>query len=154
MKQQTLKSKINSIKRKWIYSEIARPLSLILPLLILCVIKKDEYFVTKDAATSCTVGFIIAAVVCVLCTLPKFPKINKLFLGLIAVVCIWFMRFIVHDLALISTIQYAGCLVYTMFTSLAKKYKNLYESYGKALVNKETVNNDENLTLDSRGRIR
>ena len=154
MKQQTLKAKINSIKRKWIYSEIARPLSLILPLLILCVIKKDEYFVTKDAAQSCTVGFVIAAVVCVMCTMPKFPKINKLLLGLIAVVCIWFMRSIVHDLALISLIQYAGCLVYTMFTSFANKYKTLYKNYEKALVNKETMDNTENLTLDSRGRIR
>lgn len=152
-KTQSFKNKILTCKRRWWLYETLRPLSLILPFLVLCIINHKEYFVTSDAKWSCSIGFIVVTVVAVLSTVPKLPKINKYIFGLIAVIVVWLFKTVVHDLMYIVTIEYVGFILYGFFTKKAKEYHLAYDDYIKALRNREVMESGEKITVNERGKL-
>ena len=149
----TLKSKVLKCKKRWWLYETLRPLALIIPFLVLCIINHKEYFVTSDDKWSCGVGFVIIAVVTIFSTVPKFPKVNKYLFGLIGVVVVWLFKTVVHDLVWITTLEYVGFLLYSFFTNMANKYHKAYDDYILAIRNREVMNSKENIKVNEKGKL-
>ena len=118
--------------------------ALILPLLILMVWKRNEWFAVKIDTTKVSVGFIIALIFALCMLKGAFKDLDNRFttifvLGIIAVIT-WLMESIIKDITIILIAAIIGYVLYLVINSLGKKDLNYVKEYNneKARVDART----------------
>lgn len=118
--------------------------ALIMPLLILMVWKRNEWFAVKIDTTKVSVGFIIALIFALCMLKGAFKDLDNRFttifvLGIIAVIT-WLMESIIKDITIILIAAIIGYILYLIINSLGKKDLNYVKEYNneKARVDART----------------
>lgn len=118
--------------------------ALIMPLLILMVWKRNEWFAVKIDTTKVSVGFIIALIFALCMLKGAFKDLDNRFttifvLGIIAVIT-WLMESIIKDITIILFAAIVGYILYLIINSLGKKDLNYVKEYNneKARVDART----------------
>lgn len=118
--------------------------ALIMPLLILMVWKRNEWFAVKIDTTKVSVGFIIALIFALCMLKGAFKDLDNRFttifvLGIIAVIT-WLMESIIKDITIILIAAIIGYALYLVINSLGKKDLNYVKEYNneKARVDART----------------
>lgn len=118
--------------------------ALIMPLLILMVWKRNEWFAVKIDTTKVSVGFIIALIFALCMLKGAFKDLDNRFttifvLGIIAVIT-WLMESIIKDITIILFAAIVGYISYLIINSLGKKDLNYVKEYNneKARVDART----------------
>lgn len=122
-------------------------IALILPLLILMVWKRNEWFAVKIDTTKVSVGFIIALIFALCMLKGAFKDLDNRFttifvLGIIAVIT-WLMESIIKDITIILIAAIIGYALYLVINSLGKKDLNYVKEY-----------NNEKARVDARNEAR
>ena len=107
--------------------------ALIMPLLILMVWKRNEWFAVKIDTTKVSVGFIIALIFALCMLKGAFKDLDNRFttifvLGIIAVIT-WLMESIIKDITIILIAAIVGYALYLVINSLGKKDLNYVKEY-------------------------
>ena len=115
-----------------------------MPLLILMVWKRNEWFAVKIDTTKVSVGFIIALIFALCMLKGAFKDLDNRFttifvLGIIAVIT-WLMESIIKDITIILFAAIVGYILYLIINSLGKKDLNYVKEYNneKARVDART----------------
>ena len=121
--------------------------ALIMPLLILMVWKRNEWFAVKIDTTKVSVGFIIALIFALCMLKGAFKDLDSRFttifvLGIIAVIT-WLMESIIKDITIILIAAIIGYVLYLVINSLGKKDLNYVKEY-----------NNEKARVDARNEAR
>lgn len=121
--------------------------ALIMPLLILMVWKRNEWFAVKIDTTKVSVGFIIALIFALCMLKGAFKDLDNRFttifvLGIIAVIT-WLMESIIKDITIILIAAIVGYALYLVINSLGKKDLNYVKEY-----------NNEKARVDARNEAR
>ena len=121
--------------------------ALIMPLLILMVWKRNEWFAVKIDTTKVSVGFIIALIFALCMLKGAFKDLDNRFttifvLGIIAVIS-WLMESIIKDITIILIAAIVGYALYLVINSLGKKDLNYVKEY-----------NNEKARVDARNEAR
>ena len=121
--------------------------ALIMPLLILMVWKRNEWFAVKIDTTKVSVGFIIALIFALCMLKGAFKDLDNRFttifvLGIIAVIT-WLMESIIKDITIILIAAIIGYVLYLVINSLGKKDLNYVKEY-----------NNEKARVDARNEAR
>lgn len=121
--------------------------ALIMPLLILMVWKRNEWFAVKIDTTKVSVGFIIALIFALCMLKGAFKDLDNRFttifvLGIIAVIT-WLMESIIKDITIILIAAIIGYALYLVINSLGKKDLNYVKEY-----------NNEKARVDARNEAR
>ena len=121
--------------------------ALIMPLLILMVWKRNEWFAVKIDTTKVSVGFIIALIFALCMLKGAFKDLDNRFttifvLGIIAVIT-WLMESIIKDITIILIAAIVGYILYLIINSLGKKDLNYVKEY-----------NNEKARVDARNEAR
>lgn len=131
-------------KIKGIILTILSFIALILPLLILMIWKRNEWFAVKIDTTKVSVGFIIALIFALCMLKGAFKDLDNRFttifvLGIIAVIT-WLMESIIKDITIILFAAIIGYILYLIINSLGKKDLNYVKEYNneKARVDART----------------
>lgn len=118
--------------------------ALIMPLLILMVWKRNEWFAVKIDTTKVSVGFIIALIFALCMLKGAFKDLDNRFttiftLSIIAVIT-WLMESIIKDITIILFAAIVGYISYLIINSLGKKDLNYVKEYNneKARVDART----------------
>lgn len=118
--------------------------ALIMPLLILMIWKRNEWFAVKIDTTKVSVGFIIALIFALCMLKGAFKDLDNRFttifvLGIIAVIT-WLMESIIKDITIILIAAIIGYALYLVINSLGKKDLNYVKEYNneKARVDART----------------
>ena len=131
-------------KIKGIILTVLSFIALILPLLILMVWKRNEWFAVKIDTTKVSIGFIIALIFALCMLKGAFKDLDNRFstifiLGIIAVIT-WLMESIIKDITIILFAAIVGYILYLIINSLGKKDLNYVKEYNseKARVDART----------------
>ena len=121
--------------------------ALIMPLLILMVWKRNEWFAVKIDTTKVSVGFIIALIFALCMLKGAFKDLDNRFttifvLGIIAFIT-WLMESIIKDITIILIAAIIGYALYLVINSLGKKDLNYVKEY-----------NNEKARVDARNEAR
>lgn len=121
--------------------------ALIMPLLILMVWKRNEWFAVKIDTTKVSVGFIIALIFALCMLKGAFKDLDSRFttifvLGIIAVIT-WLMESIIKDITIILIAAIIGYALYLVINSIGKKDLNYVKEY-----------NNEKARVDARNEAR
>jgi hypothetical protein len=121
--------------------------ALIMPLLILMIWKRNEWFAVKIDTTKVSVGFIIALIFALCMLKGAFKDLDNRFttifvLGIIAVIT-WLMESIIKDITIILIAAIIGYALYLVINSLGKKELNYVKEY-----------NNEKARVDARAEAR
>lgn len=128
-------------KNKYLFKEILfggiGAIVLILPLLILIIVNREEYFKT-ETKESLSIGLIMVLCVLVL----QFGKLTKkwnaiVWLAVLALI-LHFIRPILGDLELILWMACLGQGLYKPFEYLRDRYSRLRKAYEEGQINAET----------------
>ena len=118
--------------------------ALIMPLLILMLWKRNEWFAVKVDTTKVSLGFIIALIFALCMLKGAFKNLDNRFstiftLSIFAVIT-WLMKSIINDITVILIASLLGYISYIIINSLGKKDLDYVKEYNneKARVDART----------------
>lgn len=134
-------------KFKGIILTILSFIALIMPLLILILWKRNEWFAIKVDTTKVSLGFIITLIFALCMLKGAFKNLDNRFstiftLSIIAVIT-WLMKSIINDITLILIASLLGYILYIIINSLGKKNLDYVKEY-----------NNEKARVDARAEAR
>ena len=152
MAKQLITEKVTTYKRKKIIYKAAQILSYILPIIILLIVRRKNYF-TEYNGYRMTIGCVVSAIIVVVTATKGFKFLGVTGWCIALAVISYLMKEVFYDITLIAAVETLCTLLGTLFGKLHEKYAKLYEKYVGAIVNKEVNYSSEHLQIDEKGNI-
>lgn len=99
------------------------------PMLVLCIVNKDTYFVKNKSGWSVAFGGALSVLFAILLAKVGFKKINKALTASMFLVIIWCFESIINDLLAVAFCYWLGIVLFTVFELPAKHYANNLKIY-------------------------
>ena len=95
---------------------------LLTPLLVLCIINRDAYFVRNKSGLSVAFGGMLSVLFAVLLMKQGLKKINKALSATMLLVIVWCLQSIINDMLAVVFCYWLGICLFTIFEIPAKHY--------------------------------
>jgi hypothetical protein len=107
--------------------------ALVMPILILMIYKRNEWFAVSVDTTKVSIGFIVALVFALCLLKGAFKELDKRFctifaLGIVAVIT-WLLEAIIQDITIVLIAAIIGYILYIVINSFGKKELNYVKEF-------------------------
>lgn len=107
--------------------------ALVMPILILMIYKRNEWFAVSVDTTKVSIGFIVALVFALCLLKGAFKELDKRFctifaLGIVAVIT-WLLEAIIKDITIVLIAAIIGYILYLIINSVGKKELNYVKEF-------------------------
>ena len=123
-----------SLRRKKLLFYAIAYICLLTPMLTLCIINRDVYFVKNKGGFSVGLGGMMSGVFIVSLMKTGFKKLNKAMSASMLLVIVWCFETIINDLLAIVFCYWLGIMLFTVFEIPAKHYKNNLTIYNNEVI--------------------